>query len=863
MLQQNNNNNYPCLGVSGSTREMLQKCSRASLPFHGRLELGLGGLPLIRGLRAWALCSKNRRKAGALLGQAPTAPPQTGRGSSTTCPRPADMYLSGEWGRMGYGLPLGLDARQAEIGALVATLKTSEGSGKTQTQCLFLRTEKGSCLYSTAKPCPGVTTGTASSVVGGWLRGKTAGGGSGGPMLPAQTGANQVRVRSGRRWRKSSSAAGQERTSRERQQRSREFPASEVPVEERQEEQDKGGLDCKEFPSLQQESRRPICCHSASPKTCTECGRRETQETPHSEARELQKNEEEKEGDKGGLCVSESSGAPSADPQSQRDSPISCNVEEVGEAECNEETKTSHSEESEIGDIPSPKIDEEVTGEYQEVVIDGKPGEEELANVNGFSDCSKVDWESKEEAECEENSTQVPDEFSLGLNGSAHPAESDICATDVDARLTEGRQCREEVNPRFMGEEEENTVRTPHFFVKSEEERDTLRSPLRRRDPSVSEPDGALNPELRNLDGGKGDAILEDSSEGVALNCVSEENGRLWESGWVKENGQMSITTLEPNKPNVPNTACADPPNSLTLSPANPAPSLPLLGSMATGLPCLETEEGEEEEVVSATPGDGEGVQEKRSKIEEQGEAEESCSSVATEDGKKEEEVEEEEDEFGVFMQAEGEPAWSEGFSMSASVPCGSRDSVAPGNHTSTSESAHWTEGWTDSSLYQSHDTWTAFPQDLADEDGGDQWWPASAQEERRDALWTNHNLASVFAAAFPSPPGPSSGDPCDLRTVPTLTQVLQGRAGQDQGLLDSFHDLNKLIGQRYKRANGVSRELLLRTLNVEQPCSESRPAVWAANRRLSPGLRPASQHAQNAAAKRRLSYDYNRNAME
>lgn len=40
----------------------------------------------------------------------------------------------------------------------------------------------------------------------------------------------------------------------------------------------------------------------------------------------------------------------------------------------------------------------------------------------------------------------------------------------------------------------------------------------------------------------------------------------------------------------------------------------------------------------------------------------------------------------------------------------------------------------------------------------------------------------------------------------------------------------------------------------------ESRPAPWAASRRLSPGPPLANKHAQNAAAKRRQSYDYNRN---
>ncbi len=482
MLQQNNNNNYPCLSVSGSTPEMLQKCSRASLPFPSRLELGLGDLPLIRGLRAWALCSKNRRKPGGLLGggQAPTAPTASRRGSAS-CPRPADVHLSREWGRMGYGLPLGLDARQAGIGALVtvATLKTSEGSGKTQTQCLFLRTEKGSCLYSTAKPGSGVTSSAASSVVGGWLRGKAGGSGGSrdtpagrrdqGPTAPAQTGANRVRVRSGRRWRKSCNSAGREKSamSRERQQRSREHHAGEIALEERQEEQDKGGLDSKQFPSPQQDIRRarqekeeafrsPRCSHNAPPKTCTQCGRKaqrrlsqdehEGDESPkkgvpnrlNSEVKgmkkESQKNEEE---ENRGLCRSESSYPVLV--ESQR----SCDVEENKEAETNNELKmrTSHSmddcsEKSE--DTNSDSINDSTDGHFEQVTKDftsrhnrdfndrkqsDNRCEELAANVNGLSDHVEEQEEVVDVEEEEGSISQAPAEFSV----------VSVCCGDISA----------------------------------------------------------------------------------------------------------------------------------------------------------------------------------------------------------------------------------------------------------------------------------------------------------------------------------------------------------------------------------------------------------------------------------------------
>ncbi|KAG7217574.1 hypothetical protein INR49_021260 [Caranx melampygus] len=1003
MLQQNNNNNYPCLNVTGSTREMLQKCSRTSLPFPSRLELGLGDLPLIRGLRAWVLCSKNRCKAGGLLGggQAPTAPP-AGHGSLTSCPRPADVYLSREWGRMGYGLPLGLDARQPGIGALVtvATLKTSEGSGKTQTQCLFLRTEKGSCLYSTEKPGSGATGSAASSVVGGWLRGKTGGGGrrdttagrrDNGPTLPAQTGVNRVRVRSGRRWRKSGNAAGHEKTgvSRERQQRRGEDPAGET-----QEEKDKGGLESKQFPSPQQDGRRgrqeregacrsPRCCHNVSPETCIQCSgraqRRESQEEGegsesqrrdvfnrlHGEVKEMrkerQKNEEEEE--KGGLCELEPShsvlAVPDLDPESKRFHPQSAcgsDGEGIREASSNEElkTQTSHSK----GDFSDCEIMKMQTGNnnftHSHSTDEFNPGHDrgsdsrEPAGNSCEETVASAFPESAgagEESECEmgrvaleeeeKSISQTPADFSVGPNcyeavstrpasistagfpESSTPVEGSICTADREASWVEREQqsshrehlegCQPgEVDPGVRGKEELDTGRfkpqEPNavtdeintvkpqlsFFLKNEEdssqleEREASSSPLRHRDPSIfgtenccdsrtveSERGEELESEEERLDPEEAEEIRRSEHT-----CKEPDNGEDDCRGKKKKDeeicGETNISHVEENGAsctNVSSVSCADPSTSLALSLANPDPFLPLLGSMATSLACLEEEEEEEEEeagVFQATAGEGgqEGKRRHGRELEEQ-DNEERSSTVATAEGKKEEE--EEEDEFGVFMYAEGQPAWSGGFTMSATVPCGSRESVALGNHAVTGESTHWTTGWTDSSFHQSDDAWTAFPQDSSDEgqDVAGQWWPTSAVEQRKDRLLANQNLVAVFAEAFPSLPGSSSGDSCDHEAVPTLTQLLRGRASQDQGLLDSFHDLNKMIGQRYKRASGVSRDLLLKTLHLEQPHTESRPAPWTANRRLSPGLPSANQHAQNAAAKRRLSYDYNRNIME
>ncbi|CAJ1064890.1 eukaryotic translation initiation factor 5B [Xyrichtys novacula] len=902
MLQQNNNNNYPCLNMSGSTRDMLQKCSKASLPFPGRMELGLGDLPLIRELRAWALCSKNRRKAGGLLGGG-QAPIVAGRAGATHCYRPADVCLSGEWGRMGYGLPLGLDGGQAGIGALVtvASLKTSEGGGKTQTQCLFLRTEKGSCLYSTAKP----GSSAASSVVGGWLRGKArsrdtpAGRRDNGQTPPAQTGANRVRVRSGRRWRKSCNAAGREKAgvSRELQGRN---PAGEIILEERQEDGDKGGLDLKQTPSPEQDDRRACRSHHESPKTCSQCGQRsqdgdEGGESPrgglpnrlNAETKGMrkrrQKNEEEEEEET------------NPDPESKLDNPgplSVCEAEEIREAERKEEETDSEDLKGQTTDTDEFSLrltrdqDETNTGETlcgdKDIHVNGSVDKPEDLKAESRPE----DLKERERSSREVSVSTCPPQPSSPVEGSTTNAEHKACVWWEKEKKEEdhieetpqgeagpGITVQEALQEESCAVEED---RKPPPFSEdgaNKEESEKEEKDKEKRAEEVWRNEGDLDQVYEEDDERREDEEGEGGRE-----CAPKDNMRLEESAdgrrWRENEGgdtcrQTNITRVEADgesRSNVINAPCADPSTSITLLLANPAPSLPPLGSMATGLPCLEAEKEEEEEEeeseeVKVTVEDGEGGQDGKRELEEV-----RGSTVATEeDRKEEEEEEEEEDEFGVFMQAEGEPAWSEGPSMSASVPCGSRGSVAAlGNHAVSPESTHWTSGWTDSSFCQSDDTWAAFPQDASD-DGGDaavgQWWPRSAVEQSKDRLLANQNLASVFAQAFPSPPALSSSD---LDTVPTLTQILRGgRADQGQGLLDSFHDLNKMICQRNKRANGASRDLLLKTLHLVQPQTEVRPAPRTANRRLSPGLPSANQHAQNAAAKRRLSYDYNRNIME
>lgn len=774
---------------------------------------------------------------------------------------------------MAYGLPLGPDAGQAGIRALVtvATLKTSEGSGKTQTQCLFLQTEKGSCLYSTAKPVSGAATSTASSVVGGWLKGKTGGSDtqtrrsdhSSAPV--AQTGANRVRVRSGRRWRKSCNAAGREKPglSRDRQQSS-----GEDPDREKQEELDKESLDSKQLPNPQLDTggarqekegafRSPRCCRGGSRLPCTQCGRKahrkESQddhkggESPrrgipngqNSEVKvmrkERQKNEEE---EKRGLCESDSANSVSAilnpDLDSNHFSPEShsnSDTEEIRETKSNEEMHIKADYSRKEVDTSSEVIkvqanNDSIHGPPEQVRKDsttsrsrdfdyrkprGNSSEERAACVKGFSDLVEAepveDVKSldggKKEGHINQTSTQfavipscfedvsvwtrpasisaaVSPETSTPVEGSKHNADLETCGVLRDQESSndplhgyqqEVAECglmgkgglditKSEQQEQNCATDRNNTVnknRTPWFLSYNVENRrhsEVSPTPHRPGDPSMFETDSRIetekgcnfsktelnraeqrdglvwenreeesqeenieqraNPEegdqageirrkectceeLNDLEvGGDYDkeshtedvsAIQEDDIRKLTGDCGLKDSRRLQESadghrcrrGEVGDtSGQISIIHAEANREisaNATNVACVDPSNPFALPLANPAPSLPFLGSMTTSLPYLGAEK-EEEEVEGACVSEGEEGQEGKKRhateLEELGE-EVRDSTVATEDGSKEEE---EEDEFGVFMQAEGEPAWSEGSTMPASVPCRSRASA-------------------------------------------------------------------------------------------------------------------------------------------------------------------------------------------
>ncbi|XP_029528904.2 uncharacterized protein LOC115137040 isoform X1 [Oncorhynchus nerka] len=894
MIQQNNNNNYPCLEMSCSPREVLQKCQRSYLPFTGRLELG--DMPLVKGLRAWAACSKNRRRA---------APPPRSQG-------PADGYPVGQWGRLGYGLGLPLDSnyasnpRQTGLGALVtvATLKASEGGGQTQTRCLFLKTEGGRCLYSTGSPRPctqGLAPQSPSTLVGSWLRDKVGGvrdsstvGKMGVWDMGGASELYQVKPRSARRWRTFCKPVvpiqGRALQSTE--------DSGERTLEGSQESRDKG-----EFPTTGQDTpsgkqdrgstRSPKCSH-AQTKTCTQChGRRGGQGSSggQREAASVCEQDQssggvegikEKVQDRTGLTRSkpcDSSLPPdNADPgncssdigdRGKPDSPraqeglhpeTSLNKEHFQDKLCDTDIHTGgndvasgimrHVEDFDgmvgavigfVDHIKSTECDSESLG--------GNGGIAEGELPNRWIDVQTSERHCCSERGClKDCSTQPP----RPAGGSISTATDETANGQINQESKSDSQYNklcvkclpEEKYP--VAVDKEVLQKSVHGLCEGEEGIQSTASEIR----ELCGEHGEILPEVRSTDdetrlvGGditsqrteRGPRCATDEHESELTcrteeRCFSDLSATLTEEavgGW-REAGTGQFNSL------LRASVAAGPATSVTHSPPNPASS----GAMATGLPAPnggQTDAGGWALVpLLRSPGEQEW---KRGWDE---------SKVAANGGFLDEGPEAE-DDFGLFMQAEEQPPWDDRFTASPLVPSGKSESVALENHSTTNESTHWTSCWTDCSFQPPEDAWTAFPKASEGEgqDARGQWWPTNAVEKTRGRFSAKGNVNNVFVESFPS----LSTSLYDRDAVPMLSQLLRGildheSSAEDHGLLDGFHDLKKMFGLKYKRANAVSHERLLQSLHLGQCDTENRTGQRAANYSPSLGLPSSSQHAQ------------------
>ncbi|XP_057685075.1 uncharacterized protein LOC130911246 [Corythoichthys intestinalis] len=932
MLQHNNNNNYPCLKASPHEAPLMS----ASQPIPSRLELGLGDLPLIRGLRAWVLCSKNRQKGGAPPAgrRAPVTPPASRR---TYCPRPADVHLSGTWGS-GYGLP------HAGVGALVtvATLKTSEGTGKTQTQCLFLRNDKGTCLYSTS----GGTSGA-----GAWLRGKSGTSRRDISTLQMQTAASRVRLRSGRRWRKSGHPVVREKRQSDEDvaQEHEKQGAShkgETCQKHRGSQDTSGGLqNPSDVESLSNSSHanktlpheEAIVKLEEPDKVCLDCLNRSDgescQKSPGFSQNAYRENCQNKSSHTAGPVtilpekdVTENQ-SKKVDPQlfGSPDKAVcqktcvlvrnpGCFQNALNEGSQQESShaldqdKTLPDEKATVKEEESDKVspecldsperescpksqefgqkknqyniripEEEVTEKQQDLQIFSSPDMELCKKTRGLvrslqnasnkgsqrrssyapgqnkrlpyeEGTEKQEKPGKVSSECLACSEERMCQQSRGLLGSPG------CLQNVSNEASSIGQSPSSGEMSGMKREWEENA-----FHRNTLSSSVGPSPDLESSHSASECEGSKESKSTKKRMGEDDGVIQTPFDDITLTTVCTKasspargsTGRA-ESKLCQVENREAHPELEQNASNptldsslssskesfkinfmegkeadwTPKEfarGCMVTPGGPRLQ--IPTPYLPPLGTMETSQQHAEVEE------------------------ENRGPDEIALESWG--------EKQQEEDDFGGFMQA------GEGCSQGVAVydPAAElmqqrsrQNQRALGSSDISGKSCDWKPTWTGSL-----DAWATFPQDVWDEgrDSAGQWWP---EEETSDDNTVNHELACLFAVAFPTPATSAPQHPDDV--IPTLMQLLQER-GQEQRLLDGFQDVSKMSIPRYKQGGGVSRGLLLTSLHVERPNTDSQSTNCRSYCRPFPGLYSPNQRVPNTVVKRRLSCDYNRSGPE
>ncbi|XP_056334834.1 uncharacterized protein si:ch211-14c7.2 isoform X2 [Danio aesculapii] len=776
MLQQNNNNN--CLDMTH--RDLLNECRRTNVSFTSALEFG--AIPLIKGLRAWAVSggySKARRKANI------------GPRVQGTCQQPHENRVGQRsWSApvsSGYGHTLESASnaartpgvRQGGLGALVtvATLKGTEAGGRqTQTRCLFLKAQgRGSYICAVGNRGAGmrlVSPRTHAVILEGTkeeLRCSSRG------QRASQDGTDEggmfkAKPRAIRKWRKCSKTTGS--------------------VEKRAAAHGSGEISnqCIELEHGDQESAVISDTRSlnATPNhTITRC--QEGTSANQKDVKDLVKVEE---------------GQPVA-PENCCSSAKAC-----------------------------AKLDEQV-----------EPGMSDYRFNNEFkigSNCANGD--AQEFSQCpndhhniNSSTDYVPNlRSSVALESTLNtklPTTNYNTEPDVDhppSEIPVSFQKDQESRPDERLQERENlhSVETADLSALSDGTPDTkttavpegCRTPVdvecstteKKRRPSVCSPQQLITEQL--------EVQQSDKSPSRGFTAPTTSN--------------VTVTTIH--------------------SQPNPAPTT--TAAIATAVPALGTSEGGagggdvllvlNSELLSepARVDHGDTVA-----------ADEGCSDVG------------EEDEFGAFMQAGAEQLWTDEFREVQQLAPGEDYNCEHTSSADANKSASWASDWTAvQSCQQSETTWVAFNQETVDQKivPGEQWWPST--EKPKLPLSTLHNVSNVFLEAFPSE-NPSCEDP---GYIPTLKQLLQGPAEnsntgerKEQSLLDGLQDLDRMIGVKYKRAESLSCKLLLQSLHLEESSSECVTVRLKSTARFSPNL-PSSNQQLAANAKRRLSYDFNRNIM-
>ncbi|XP_043072729.1 uncharacterized protein si:ch211-14c7.2 [Puntigrus tetrazona] len=774
MLQQNNNNN--CLDMAH--RELLHECRRTNVSFASALEFG--AIPLIKGLRAWAVSggySKARRKAA------------NGSRAQGTCQQPPENRAGQRsWsGQVSSGYGHTLDStisatrapgvRQGGLGALVtvATLKGTEGGGRqTQTRCLFLKAQgRGSYI------CAVGNRGTGTRVTGPRTHAVILEGtkeelkcSSKGQKLsqdgPDDGGLFKAKPRAIRKWRKcgkttekraAAHGKGENASDQKNAVISDAHPLSATPDNTITQCQT-GGSPSQDDSKLGKYEKahspvlaRAVTPESTDPQTC--CSSAKSRAKPGEQAED----------------------------EMRMNQPDNCAKEESSEQEDTEVSKCdldANERQNIVADVPN-LVASETRSDSPRI---------ELTTINCNTEPSLDRSPSKVPVSVQKNEESRPDERLLNLH-SVEPA-------DLAARRDGTPDTKNRVVPEG---------RTPVGAECSTTEK--------KRRPSMCSP-------------------------------------QHWEE-LIAEHGELEVQQSDKSSSQGFSAPTANITVSTIHSLPNPAPTT--TAAIATAIPALSRGE------AGARGGDllplvNSELLSEPARVDDK-------DKVAADEGSLDVgEEEEEEDEFGAFMQAGAEQLWTNGFSevqqLAEDCNCEEHTSSADAN-----EASSWASDWTTvQSFQQPESTWTAFAQEPLEQKivPGGQWWPST--EKPNVPLSPLHNVSNVFLEAFPSEKSPRE----DPEYIPTLKQLLQGPAEnsntgehKEQSLLEGLQDLDRMIGVKYKRAESLSCKLLLRSLHLERPSSECATVRLKTSARFSPNL-PTSNQQLAANAKRRLSYDFNRN---
>ncbi|KAG1938753.1 uncharacterized protein si:ch211-14c7.2 [Pimephales promelas] len=768
MLQQNNNNN--CLEMAH--RELLNERRRTNVSLSSALEFG--AIPLIKGLRAWAVSggySKARRKAA-----------NGSRAQSTCQPPPEDRVGQRSWSGQvssGYGhtsdgtnsaaRTSGVRQGASGLGALVtvATLKGTEGGGRqTQTRCLFLKAQgRGSYICAVGNRGAGArVTGPRTHTV-------------------ILEGSKEELICSSRGQRVS------------------------------QDGTDEGGL----FKAKPRAIRKWRKCSKTT-------GSAERRTTAHGRKEIANQHCEPEHGDQTNAVITDVAAGTTI-------------------TQCQKGTSASYPSQEEINELAhSPVSAKTAAPESMDPQTCcssdktcAKQGEQVKADmsINQSDNCSEVD-----EGFSRANGDAQGDTKLDSNNSNLGSPELEIKSTTTN--------CSSE--PSI----DQTPSEVPVSIEKNQESRPDER--LMDRENLHSVEDRNLTTRRDGPPETKSTVMLEGRAPvGVECSTTKKKKWRCSPQHWeelITENGELEVQQSDKSS----SRGFSTPTTNITVttihSQPNPAPTT--TAAIATAIPALSNGE------VGARGGDSLPL-ENSELISELARVDDG-DKVATDEGSLDV-GEEDEDEFGAFMQAGGMDGFSDVQQLAAREDYNCEGCASP---TDANEPASWASDWTtDQSFQQSESTWIAFSQETVEQKTvpGGQWWPSTEQKPNL-SLSSLHYVSNVFLEAFPSDESPCEDPEC----IPTLKQLLQGPAENSnigehkkQSLLDGLQDLDRMIGVKYKRAESVSCKLLLQSLRLERPSSECVTVRLKTSSRFSPNL-PTSNQQLAANAKRRLSYDFNRN---